>query len=400
MPWTLVAILVISIPLTAINYYVGRKLLWALVRVSARSRSRLKRVVFGIHIALNLLPIVFYLAFLVGGKNVVPAFSGDSRLVDMFLSYPFWIGLIVMIQLLALFVLLDIFGLLTGLLVPRLQEAWLRRKPLLILGSIALIALYSLGVIIHDTWTVRIVYQTIALPDEMSGLKGFRIAAISDVQGDGRTTPEILGRYVARVNSLNPDLVLFGGDLVTSGTRYIESTAKILGGLRSKFGTFAALGDHDLWANKSMVEEALRIQGVTVVEDSTVFLNGNTCEIALSVVTYTYMEKPKPGHFGTVPQGDPPVYRIMLVHQPAESVIELARNEGYNVLVAGHTHGGGVAFGIPGLFLWAPASFESSFVSGLFHLGSLDLIVTNGLGLTLAPVRFHAPAEIVLITLR
>jgi len=78
----------------------------------------------------------------------------------------------------------------------------------------------------------------------------------------------------------------------------------------------------------------------------------------------------------------------------------LARNEGYNLLVAGHTHGGGVAFGIPGLFLWAPASFESSFVSGLFHLGSLDLIVTNGLGLTLAPVRFHAPAEIVLITLR
>jgi predicted MPP superfamily phosphohydrolase len=48
----------------------------------------------------------------------------------------------------------------------------------------------------------------------------------------------------------------------------------------------------------------------------------------------------------------------------------------------------------------APASFETKFISGLYHVSQLDLSVTNGLGLTLAPIRFHAPAEIVLVVLK
>ena len=39
-------------------------------------------------------------------------------------------------------------------------------------------------------------------------------------------------------------------------------------------------------------------------------------------------------------------------------------------------------------------------MSGMFHVKGLDVVITNGLGMTLAPVRFHAPAEITLITLR
>ncbi len=399
MPWTLVAVLIISLPLTAINYYVGRSIFRALARVTTWDRSRLKWWMIGIQSYLNLLPITFLLAYLVAGRRAVPAFAGDNRIIDLLLSYPFWISLVVMIQLILVFILLDIVGLSVRLARP-LREWWLKRKPVLVLAISAFVIIYTMAVVVRDTWAVRIVRHEIALPKGLSCLSGFRIAEISDVQGDGRTTYDALRKYVSKVNSLDPDVVLFGGDLVSSGTRYIDSTARIMGGLRSKFGTVAAIGDHDIFTNKAMVLGALAREGIRVIEDSTVFFYVGSCKVAVSVVTYTYLEKPTKAQIGRFTDTGRGEYRVLLVHQPVERLVEFARNQGYQLMLTGHTHGGGVAFGIPGLFLFAPANLESQYVSGLYRLGGLDLSVTNGLGLTLAPVRYHAPAEIVLITLK
>jgi predicted MPP superfamily phosphohydrolase len=400
MPWTLVAVLIISLPLTAINYYVGRTIFRALTQLTSWNRARLKWWTIGIHSYLNLLPIVFFLAFLIAGRGAVAAFAGDSFIIDLILSYPFWISLIVMVQLLALFALLQIVGFLILRLVRPLCEWWQRARPILVIGLTIFVTIYTLLVVIRDTWTVRIVRHEINLPKGLECLSGFRIAEISDVQGDGRTTYDALRNYVSKVNALEPDIVLFGGDLVSSGTRYIDSTAHIMGGFRSRFGTVAAIGDHDIFTNKAMVLAALKRERILVVEDSTLFFPVDSCRIVVSVVTYTYLEKPTRDQFGRFEGAGSGEFRILLVHQPAEKLVDFARNKGYQLMLTGHTHGGGVAFGIPGLFLWAPANLESPYVSGLYHLGGLELSVTNGLGLTLAPVRFHAPAEIVLITLK
>jgi uncharacterized protein len=400
MPWTLVAVLIISLPLAAINYYVGRTIFRALGRVTRWNRAKLKWWMIGIHSCLNLLPVAFLLAFLIVGRNAVPAFAGDSIVIDLLLSYPFWISLIVMIQLLALFALLDIIGLPIVRFVRPTPEWWHRWKSRAIIGMTVFVTLYTLIVIVRDTWTVRIVRHEIGLPKGLECLSGFRIAEISDVQGDGRTTSETLRRYVSRVNSLEPDIVLFGGDLVTSGTRYIDSTAHIMGGLKSRFGTIAAIGDHDIFTNKTMVLRALAREGIRVVEDSTVTFDVDSCRVSVSVVTYTYLEKPSKDQFGKFTESREGEFRVLLVHQPAEELVRFARDQAYPLMLTGHTHGGGIAFGIPGLFLWAPANLESPYVSGIYRLGDLQLSVTNGLGMTLAPVRFHAPAEVVLITLK
>jgi predicted MPP superfamily phosphohydrolase len=305
-----------------------------------------------------------------------------------------------MIQLLALFALLGIIGFIVVRFIRPRREWWQRWKSIAVVGISIFVTVYTMVVVVRDTWTVRIVRHEITLPKGLECLSGFRIAEISDVQGDGRTTYDALRRYVSRVNALEADLVLFGGDLVSSGTRYIDSTAHIMGGLRSRFGTVSAIGDHDLFTNKSMVLEALAREGIRVIEDSTVAFDIDSCRVAVSVVTYTYLEKPTKAQFGRLSNTRPGEFRVLLVHQPAKQLVEFAGNQGYHLMLAGHTHGGGVAFGIPGLFLWAPANLESPYISGLYRLGDLDLSVTNGIGLTLAPFRFHAPAEIVLITLK
>ncbi|MBI3579837.1 MAG: metallophosphoesterase, partial [Ignavibacteriales bacterium] len=274
-----------------------------------------------------------------------------------------------------------------------------RRGAIITVASLLFISVYSGAVIFKDTWTVRIVEHEIELPSQFSSLAGLRIVQISDVQGDGRTTEHVLINYVNRVNALRPDFIFFAGDVVTGGERYIESTTNVLGKLKSRYGVIAAVGDHDFFSNKVKVIDGLRRNGVLVVEDSTVYFAINGSELAITGITYTYRARPSAEQLSNATGGSLSAYRVLLVHQPAMPLVSYAADKHYNLFVAGHTHGGGLAFGIPGLFLFAPSSVETRYLSGLYKAGEMVVSVTNGLGFTLAPIRFHAPAEITVLTL-
>jgi predicted MPP superfamily phosphohydrolase len=400
MPWTLVFALVVFLPVAAMNFYVWRKVFKALCELTTWDRKWLRNVSVSFYVWVSSLPILYAVSYLLVGRRAIPAFAGDSLVMDLLFSYPFWIALVIVIQLCALFALLDIieFALLRFVLTA---EEWFRRNSSRMhLFLVVSITAYSVVTIVRDTWTVRVVEQDVVLPREFRSLHGFRIAQISDVQEDGRTTPNELRKYVAKVNSLHPDIVLFAGDLVTSGTRYIESAAEIMGDLRSRFGTIAAVGDHEIFSDKSMVMDALGRWGIRIIEDTTVVLNVDSTKLAISVVTYAYLQKPTTDKLEKITSGEKGAYKIFLVHQPAEELVQLARRNDYSLFLAGHTHGGGLAFGVPGLFLLAPATLETNYVSGFFQVSGMIVNVTNGLGMTLAPVRFNAPAEITILNLQ
>ncbi len=400
MPWTLAFVLTIFPPLAGINFYVGRKVFRALAELTSWNRKRLRFSLIGVHLFVNLLPVVYLIFYLAEGRAAVPIFGGDNYLVDLLLSYPFWIALVVIIQLFILYALLDVLDLAAKRFLPSFRRLLQASNATLVLGLLCFVAIYSIATVVRDTWTVRVVEHAVPLPEGFASLKGFRIAQISDVQVDGRTTSKILHNYVERVNGLRPDLILFGGDLVTSGTSYIDSAAHVLGKLRARYGTVAAVGDHDIFTDKPGVFKALQREGIKVIEDSTVLLRIDASTIALSVVTYTYPERPTPSQLEKLSSGAENTFKVFLVHQPAEKIVEFAQRKGYQLLLAGHTHGGAIAFGIPGLFLLAPSNFETRYVSGAYQVGHMTVSVTNGLGFTLAPIRYHAPAEIVVVTLR
>jgi len=90
---------------------------------------------------------------------------------------------------------------------------------------------------------------------------------------------------------------------------------------------------------------------------------------------------------------------ILLTHQPSVEFVDQAKGSGVDLMLTGHTHGGQIGFNWFGYFLNA-SSFETPYVSSIYQIDDLVLNVTNGLGLTLAPFRYLAPAEITVITLR
>jgi uncharacterized protein len=404
MPWTLIVVLIILVPLAAVHFYVWRRLYLALCALTSWDRTILLRISAGVHIWASSLPVAYAISYLAFGREIIPAFAGDSPIIDWIFSYPFWVALVIVLQLFLLFVCMDLLNFVVLRLFPAARIWFNGNKPRIYTVLAVVVIPVSIAVIVIDTGTVRVVERDVALPADFRALSGLRIAQISDVQGDGRTTANDLRKYVERVNALRPDIVFFAGDLVTSGLSYIDSTARVLGGLHSRLGTYAAIGDHDMFSSKAMVLAALEQNGIKVIEDSTISLvinhSSDSVKVGLTAVTYTYMQRPGKEKMSKIAEGTRGAYKVFLVHQPAEDMVQFARDHKYNLLLAGHTHGGGVAIGIPGLFLLAPANIETRYLSGFYELGDLTVSVTNGIGLTLAPIRFNAPAEITIINLR
>jgi predicted MPP superfamily phosphohydrolase len=259
---------------------------------------------------------------------------------------------------------------------------------------------YVIVRIYTDTFTVRIRQTEIPVKNLPESLEGFRIAQIADVQVDGRTNGARVQSFVERVNGLKPDLILFCGDLVTSGTGYIESAADAMGKLEARYSTYACLGDHDFFSDSASVISGLEKNGVKVLNNSVALVPADPIPISLVGITNVYRTRPAESLLQSLEQQRTQAsVSILLTHQPSEWLVKHAEENRYDLFLAGHTHGGQIAFPLPG-FLLTGSSFETPYVSGLYRVGSMSVSVTNGFGLTLAPVRYNAPAEITLITLR
>jgi predicted MPP superfamily phosphohydrolase len=93
----------------------------------------------------------------------------------------------------------------------------------------------------------------------------------------------------------------------------------------------------------------------------------------------------------------PGATNLLLSHNP--DVFPKAARQGYDLLLAGHTHGGQVTVEILDRFV-NPARFLTPYVYGLYRTGRRVLYVTRGIGTIGIPVRTGAPPEISLLRLR
>jgi hypothetical protein len=399
MPWVLSLALIAAVPLFGIYYYDVKLLLNSSTSLLGWNRATTRRALLWYCFLVNLLPFAAIATWLVGGRDATTAFSGEIRVVDYLLVYPFWISLVVAVQY---FLLLSLWEVLKVCLWPwyrKNKDRWHLAESRFVILALIFTIVYVAVRVSTDTWVVRVQEHEVALPAEFSGLDGVRIAQFSDIHGDGRTDTARIQSFIEKVNGLRPDLIFFSGDVVSSGQKYIASTTHLLSGLKARIAKIAAVGDHEMFTNKSLVVDGLRKAGFTVAEDSTLHLTIASTSISVTDVVYTYRQRPTHDDLQHASDEADGSYRILLVHQPAEQLVQFASTRGYHLFIAGHSHGGVIAFGIPGIFLWAPSRVETRYFTGFFHVGKMFVSVTNGLGHTLAPIRYQASVEVTLLKL-
>jgi predicted MPP superfamily phosphohydrolase len=241
--------------------------------------------------------------------------------------------------------------------------------------------------------------QTISdknLPKELSGL---RIAVISDIHVGGPFIDEKkLRLIVSKTNALKPDLIVIAGDYMSGNSWHgnrvePEVFAPWLQGLRAPLGVYSVLGNHDWWYSGRKVRSALEANGIKVLDDEIVEVKGKEGSFWLAGLADLWT---RPQHVAeTIAKAPPGQPVIALTHNPD---IFPSLPERVPLLLAGHTHGGQVNLPLIGRPI-EPSTFGQRYAAGLVFENNHYLFVTTGIGISILPVRFRVPPEIVLLTI-
>lgn len=234
-----------------------------------------------------------------------------------------------------------------------------------------------------------------------------RIGIISDthVSAPHVDVPRV-ERLVERMNAERPDVVVLLGDYAgghePAEMRARPETSDILrgvaafSGLRAPLGVHGVLGNHDAWFDEAATDRALQAAGVTVLENRAIAVarpSGRFWIAGLADLESRRTRPSVPEALKTVPGGEPVV---LLTHWPDPFANVPPR---VALTLAGHTHCGQVNFPLLGRLVHASQA-SARWACGLYNEGGRQLFVTGGVGVSILPVRFRAPPEIVVLTLR
>jgi predicted MPP superfamily phosphohydrolase len=404
--WIIIRLLIGIAILVAVEFYFIKRVNLAIKHFFPhfyeKKYSLIKKVFL---IWMNLYPlilIIFFTYFAVTGSY---ATAPESIVIDYLFIYPFWISFILMIQCGLFFIVLDLLKLLSYTFLKKYRLALTRIHSALLFFMIGFFLLYIPIRIIYDynSVSVRIVeYKKQGLP---LSLENFRIVFISDLQADHYTDEGRLDNFLNSVNSLNPDLILIAGDMITTGLNYIEMSAKEIGKLSAKYGVYTCVGDHDNWAYRNNYQKsinevtaALNKKNVEMVNNDKRKILVNNASIEITFITNTYVARAKESMLDSLSKNGSGDFKIFLTHQPRPRLINTAQKNSYDLFLAGHTHGGQIMFVFPFIQL-TPTMFETRYIRGDFWFGNMLMVVTRGLGMSLAPIRYNSTPEVTLIVL-
>lgn len=255
---------------------------------------------------------------------------------------------------------------------------------------------------------------------------GYRIVQISDLHLESvRGRERFLASVVEKINSLEPDLILFTGDLVTSHPDEILGFEPVLSSLEASDGVYSVLGNHDYCIYRHWDSDSLRAEAVrTLVDRETalgwhVLMNGcvNISRDSLApgdsaaVISVAGVENisqtsyfPSYGDLDKAMAGVRGSFTILMTHDPTHWHKAVSEYPDIALTLSGHTHA--MQFSILG---WSPSRYLFKEYRGLYRKpsacsgGTEDdtlLYVNIGLGETALPSRVGAPPEITLFTLR
>jgi predicted MPP superfamily phosphohydrolase len=405
--WIIVRVLIAIVILLLLEYYFTRKVSRVFKTLAPDfSIKKKKWIIYSFLILLNLYPIILIINSLYAAITKQSVAFPQNIFADYLLLYPFWILIIVILQVSVLFLFIDLLKLILYPIYKKHKQKLYRLQVKMFLVLTLFFIIYVPASIIYDynTINVRVVdFKKKNLPLE---LDEFKIAFISDVQADRYTDEKRLMRYVNKINESKPDLVLIAGDVITSTPDYIETAAKFIGKIKSEYGIYSCVGDHDNWAYRQdyvrslrEVKESLHDYNVEMPDNELRFIEIDSSRIGITFITDTYVSDISPTTLRNLSSSNNAEFKIFLTHQPQEYLIKSAVKNNYDLFLAGHTHGGQITLLFPFIQL-TPTLIETRYIRGDYYFNDMLAVVCGGLGMSLAPVRYNSTPEIVIITLR
>jgi len=272
------------------------------------------------------------------------------------------------------------------------RRAFLHTTRAALLGTSAAVTGY--GVFIERR-SLSLREQDLVFPGLPPDLDGLRLVQLTDIHLSPFLSERELARAIDMANETRAHVALVTGDLITTGNDPLDSCLRQLSRLRTDAGTFGCLGNHELYADaEDHAEKAGARLGQQYLRQRAESLKFGQATLNLAGVDYQPSRKPY--LVGAERMIAPKAFNILLSHNP--DVFPVAARQGYQLTIAGHTHGGQIRVEILHKDLNI-ARFYTPYFDGLYRRDGAAVFVSRGIGTIGLPVRLGAPPEVNLLRL-
>lgn len=250
------------------------------------------------------------------------------------------------------------------------------------------------GVFIQrDNFRVREV--TVPIVGLATELDGLRLVQLTDMHVSPFLSLRELARTVDMANELKPHVALVTGDIISSYRDPLEESIRELARLKAEGGILGCLGNHEIYARcENHATELAARRGIRILRNQAEQMNFRGKPINFAGVDYQPMRSEYLVGAGEhIRLGMP---NILLSHNP--DVFKKAAAQGYDLTIAGHTHGGQITVEILHQN-FSVARFYTPYVYGLYREGDASIYVSRGIGTVGVPARLGAPPEVASIRL-
>lgn len=265
-----------------------------------------------------------------------------------------------------------------------------------------------------NKYNYQVKRQTLRFKTLPEAFKGLKVVQISDIHSGSFNNKTAVQEGVEKILKLQPDLILFTGDLVNNKADEMDDYIDIFRQLKAPLGVYSVLGNHDYgdyvqWESrehKVQNLEQLKLvharMGWRLLLNENVLLERDGHKIALLGIE-NWGAKANFPKYGKMDQAHPGTeaapFKILMSHDPSHWDAEvLPKYRDIDLMLSGHTHGMQFGVEIPWL-RWSPVQYVYKQWAGLYESGHQKLYVNRGFGFLGYPGRVGILPEISLLEL-
>lgn len=300
----------------------------------------------------------------------------------------YWLA--IMVFSIVILVFYDIIGIIAKIL--GLNEFWINPKITFLRFIVSICVLILIFVYGNMNSKNIIISEYEIMTDKKLPMKELKIVLASDFHLGNIVNEKRLKSFVDKVNKINPDIVLLAGDIIDENHEIFVRLEmdKFFKEIKSKFGVFACLGNHEYFRkNTYEIEKSLERGNINVLRDEVADIGDFLTIIGREDAVFNRFGGTRKTIGELLKDVDKNRFIVLLDHQPKE--IEEAVKNGIDLQVSGHTHKGQF---FP-INLFTKRLFLKDY--GSYVKDKYNLIVTSGFGTWGPPIRLGSISEIVVI---
>ena len=225
--------------------------------------------------------------------------------------------------------------------------------------------------------------------------RSLRVVQLTDIHASIYMTQNQMRRYVDKVIALQPDLFVLTGDFISNSILFLPGCVQEMARVRARYGTFAALGNHEYWYGKlNEIQAIFRQYRIPLLRNAHRVVQTERGPFAVAGIDD--LRAGHPDLEATLHGLNSAIPTLLLSHRP--EIFPQAAAHGIPLTLAGHYHGGQIKLSLPGRDI-SLAHLITPYPGGLYRINASRLYVSRGIGTTFTPLRLNVPPEITLLHL-